>query len=85
MLVDLKMEFDLDCDDDKEKYAKVNAILTEGDASSAPDFKGALESIKEKIAEIKDEAKAGSPVAKSFKELEEFFEETMTDYDIELD
>ena len=87
MQVDIKLSFDLDDEEQKEKYEKINAVLTEveEEEEEEKDYKGALESFKEKFQERLGNAKSGSPTEKALTKVEEDFDDVMSEYDIELD
>ena len=89
MQVDIKLSFDLSDDDEKELYGKVNDVLLEKEdeveEEDEVDYKGALESVKEKIQEKLDEAKSGSPSEKFWTKAQEMFDEVMSENDVELD
>ena len=95
MQVDMKLSFELDDEDEKEKFEKITDLLLdkeeeeccedESEEDSEPDYKSALESIKEKVQELYDEAKSGSPSEKAYGKVSDAFDEILSEYEIELD
>jgi len=82
MQVELKLSFDLDCDEEKEKMEKINAILSNNEDDEI-DWKGGVEWLRDQIDEEVDAAEGKEH--KIWQNVKEKFEEMVDDFSMELD
>ena len=76
--------FDSDSSEDKEKLDKMNAVFfDESDESGEPDFESAFAALEEKVQEVLDEQKKGSPAFKALEEVSDAITEIKCDHNIE--
>ncbi len=88
MIVKIELEFDMDCDTDKEMYGEINAIIAPKDedccgADDVPDYESAYSDLRETIVEMLDEAKPGTATHKVLTTLMERTEEIDSEQSIE--
>ena len=83
-----KIEFDLDCDDERELYGKVNAIIAPKEDDDdyeeiITDYEAAYDDLRATISDMLEVAKAGTSTSKVLTTLMERTEEIDEEQNIE--